>query len=712
MPTPHPHRSAPGYPAEERALPAAAVPAAVGSHYIRRSAGGGGEVRAAAEIIDLLYTQSVSGVFFMTADEPFEWSEAVDKQQVLEHCFAHMRVTHANRAVIRQYRARHEDFIGLTPYAFFKHDLEQGYRVWREFFDRGELHVETEERRFDGTAIWVDGHYTCLYTKDGRVDGLFGVQNNVTKRKENEVEINRARQRLESVVKTQQEMICRFLPDTTLTFVNEAYCRLFGKSPQELIGRPFLDFVPREEHEAILRSLATLGPGNPTQTYLHQSIAKDGARVWQEWTDSVILDDAGRVSELQATGRDITKQKDFENQLRHANEGLRKATQEARALARRADEANRAKGTFLATMSHEIRTPLNAIIGMGSLLLETGLDTQRSDFVQTIVKSGETLLRVINDILDYSKIETGRLELESEVFRTMDIVDNSLGMIAATARRSGVELTHYIDPATPAEFVGDSTRLQQVITNLLSNAARFTPAGEIHVSVTARPRNDNALWDLHCAVSDTGSGLDRETLRHLFQPFTQGGDPDTRKSGGAGLGLAICKHIVGHMGGTIGVESEPGKGSTFRFHVPLAPERPDYKVYVRHHSAPYEGARLLIVDDNANVRRLLTTLAAVLGMRPTAVAAPEDALRAASSGEAYDIALIDHDLAGLDGAALARGIRDCGARFPLILLTRSIPPHDARAADGLFAGIHAKPVRTGHLSNTMREVLEGGNSGR
>ncbi len=680
-----------------------------GQHYMRQDTPEGKSVLVEAQLLDLLYTQSVSGVFFMMLDEPVEWSEGADKQQLLERFFAHLRMTRANKTLLSQYRVGNDEFIGLTLYDFFKHDLEQGYRVLRELLDTGAVHFETDERRLDGSSFWVEGHCTCLYTAEGLVSGLFGVQNEITQRKEYEAAIDRARQRLESVVKTQSEMICRFLPDTTLTFVNEAYCRLFGKTASELIGRPFLELVPSNDHDPIRRSIAALGPDKPTQTYTHQSIGKDGKLVWQEWTDHVVLDARKRVIEIQSTGRDITKQKDFEEQLQQANKELRSATVQARALAKRADEANRAKSAFLATMSHEIRTPLNAIIGMGSILMETGLDARDSECVQTIVKSGETLLHIINDILDYSKIEAGRLELEAQVFRIMELIDRSLGMIAATARGSGVELTHYIDPATPAEFVGDLTRLQQVLTNLLSNAARFTAKGEIHVSVKARPRNGTALWDLHCAVSDTGVGIDHETMARIFQPFTQGGDAGTRKSGGSGLGLAICKHILAHMGGYIDVESEPGRGSTFRFTVPLATERPGYKVYVRRHSAPFVDARILIVDDNANTRRLLHTLADVLGMNPTTLAAPEDALHKAAAGQVFDIALIDQGLPGLDGISLARGMRDCGARYPLILLTATMPRPGSQIPDGLFAEIHLKPLRTGRLSQSIRHLLE--NSG-
>ncbi len=680
-----------------------------GQHYMRQDTPEGKSVLVEAQLLDLLYTQSVSGVFFMMLDEPVEWSEGADKQQLLERFFTHLRMTRTNKTLLSQYRVGNDEFIGLTLYDFFKHDLEQGYRVLRELLDTGAVHFETDERRLDGSSFWVEGHCTCLYTAEGLVSGLFGVQNEITQRKEYEAAIDRARQRLESVVKTQSEMICRFLPDTTLTFVNEAYCRLFGKTASELIGRPFLELVPSNDHDPIRRSIAALGPDKPTQTYTHQSIGKDGKLVWQEWTDHVVLDARKRVIEIQSTGRDITKQKDFEEQLQQANKELRSATVQARALAKRADEANRAKSAFLATMSHEIRTPLNAIIGMGSLLMETGLDARDSECVQTILKSGETLLHIINDILDYSRIEAGRLELEAQVFRIMELIDSSLGMIAASARGSGVELTHYIDPATPAEFVGDLTRLQQVLTNLLSNAARFTAKGEIHVSVKARPRNGTALWDLHFAVSDTGIGIDRESMARIFQPFTQGGDAGSRKSGGSGLGLAICKHILAHMGGYIDVESEPGRGSTFRFTVPLATERPDYKVYVRRHSAPFADARILIVDDNTNTRRLLHTLADVLGMNPTTLAAPEDALHKAAAGQVFDIALIDQGLPGLDGISLARGMRDCGARYPLILLTATMPRPGSQIPDGLFAEIHLKPLRTGRLSQSIRHLLE--NSG-
>lgn len=674
--------------------------------HIRCGAPDGKEGLAPARLIDLFFTQSLGGVFFMMLDEPVEWNDGIDKEEVIDHCFSHQRITRANQAILDQYRAGENEFLGLTPYDFYKHDIEQGRRVWRYLLDRGAARVETEEIRLDGKTIWVEGDYICLYDAEGRFVGHFGIQNDVTKRKEYEAEINRSRQRLESIVKTQREMVCRFRPDTTLTFVNAAYCRLFGKEAEELIGKPFLNLVPKGEHAAIRASLAALGPARPTQTNVHQSITGDGSIVWQEWTDHVVFDENNKVREIQSTGRDITKQKEFEDKLRRANKELRTATAEAKQLAVQAEEASRAKSAFLATMSHEIRTPLTAIIGMGSLLLETGLDRQQQTFAQTIVKSGETLLRVINDILDYSKIEAGKLTLDAVSFRTMEWVNHSLGMILAMTRKSGVELTYYVDPATPAEFVGDRTRLEQVLTNLLSNAARFTESGEIHLSLGAVPRADSPFWDLHAVVQDTGVGIDPETQSRLFKPFTQGHDGTKHAPGGTGLGLAICKHILGHMGGSIGVDSEPGKGSTFHFTVPLEVKRPDYLVYMRKESACYRNRRLLIVDDNPNNCRLLKALAHALGMQAEAFTDPNDALRASSEGRTHDIAIVDQAMPGVDGVSLARGLREQGATYPFILLTAVVSDFEKDANAGLFSAIRGKPIHTGELSQTIREILQ------
>jgi signal transduction histidine kinase/ActR/RegA family two-component response regulator len=390
-----------------------------------------------------------------------------------------------------------------------------------------------------------------------------------------------------------------------------------------------------------------------------------------------------------------------------------------------AQAADRAKSEFLAMMSHEIRTPLNGILGSAELLTGTGLTDDQQELVSTVITSGEMLLAIVNDVLDFAKVESGRLELEAIPFRPSEVIRNVVELSRPVALAKRLRLSAALDASLPAEVVGDPGRLSQVLGNLVNNAVKFTPAGEITVSASAElatgaVRDANEAVTLRVRVEDTGIGISPAVQATLFQAFVQADSSTTRRYGGTGLGLAISKRLVELMGGEIGMESAPGQGSAFHFSVRLglpatsgvdgsaeqavlAPQTPPLPA-ARH-------ARVLLVEDNAMNQRVVTLMMEHLSYDLDIASDGQAAIDALSSGLGYDLVLMDCHMPGIDGFEATRQIRQLDglvARTPIVALTANAFPADRqRCLDAGMNDYLAKPITFDVFARTLSRWLDG-----
>lgn len=429
----------------------------------------------------------------------------------------------------------------------------------------------------------------------------------------------------------------------------------------------------------------------------------------------VMHDSAGQLKSYRAEVQ--AKAKVIEEANEMLEDRVAQRTVELLASREEALQAAKAKAAFLATMSHEIRTPLNGVVGMSTLLAETALDDEQRDYLQTVRLSSDQLLAVINDILDFSKIESGKLELEVQPLSPRSAIEEACDIAAPRAREKNLELIVDVPEAdtgdanaVPAAIAGDVTRIRQILINLINNAVKFTEKGEVSVSVRQLPNPGQPEHArLEFRVTDSGIGIPRDRVGALFQAFTQVDTSTTRKYGGTGLGLAICKRLVELMGGEIGVESVPGKGSTFWFTV-IAPRAEASSVAGAVDATALQGKRALVVDDHVTNVRVLTRQLELWGLQVSSADSGAKALKALLQPGVHlpDIIITDMHMPEMDGVALAKAIKATAklAKVPLVLLTSGFMPPGHDAAH-LFSARLLKPARQKQLFDTLARCLSG-----
>jgi two-component system, sensor histidine kinase and response regulator len=580
---------------------------------------------------------------------------------------------------------------------------------------------ENRYRCKDGSYRWIVWTATP-YRDQGLV---YAAAHDITARKQMGEELAQERNLLRTLMDNLPDHI--FVKDPASRFVvaNASTLRTLGaRSLAEVVGKSDFDFLPLErarQYHADEREVVTSGRA----LLDHEELLVDhaGQRRWLLTTKVPLRDRAGKVIGLVGISHDISDRKRMEEEWQRARDV--------------AEAASRAKSEFLAKMSHEIRTPMNGIIGMTDLALETELNPEQRDYLETVKGSAELLLRVINDILDFSKIEAGKLQLEPAPFRLRDSLADTVRTLGLRAQQKGLELACQVAPEVPDELVGDLGRLRQVLVNLVGNAIKFTDRGEVILRVGradkdegGRMKDESAVLphpsslilhpssgcELSFEVSDTGIGIPPEKQRAIFEPFEQVDGSVSRRFGGTGLGLAISSQLVQLMGGRLGVESAPGRGSTFHFRArfgltagPAGGEEPP----------DVHGLRVLAVDDNLTHQGILAEMLTNWRMRPTVVgsarAALEELRRARAGGEPYPLVLLDSAMPDTDGFGAAEQIRsEPGLAGAVIMMLASggKPGAVERCREAGVDAILMKPLKQSELLNTILDVLSARHGGR
>jgi PAS domain S-box-containing protein len=491
-----------------------------------------------------------------------------------------------------------------------------------------------------------------------------------------------------------KDMDCRFL------VANLSVARQMGaKTPAELLGKNDFDFYPREIAAVFYEDEQRVIRSGQAELNREETGVDSHGNVSQVMTTQVPLRDKnGRVTGLVGIGRDITHLKKVQEEMQKAREA--------------AEAASQAKSEFLANMSHEIRTPLNGVMGMTDLALGTELTAEQRECLETVKMSGDSLLTVINDILDFSKIEAGKIDLEALDFNLRDSLESTLKTLAVRADEKGLELLCEVAPEVPEVVRGDSSRLRQIVVNLVGNAIKFTDSGEIAVKVKAGAREGP---DCVCqfTVADTGVGIPEDKRELIFKPFSQADTSTTRKYGGTGLGLTISTRLVQMMGGKIWVESEVGRGSQFHFTVRLgAADAKEIKLGTVAPPELLRDVKVLVVDDNRTNRRILEGMLLRWHMKPTSVDCAAAALAqlsaALEAGAPYPLILTDMHMPEMDGFALIEQIRHRPELSAATIMMLTSAGHRGDAARCQDLGVSAyllKPIRQSELREAVARVL-------
>jgi len=611
------------------------------------------------------------------------------------------RILDVNRRACDGLGYTRDELIGMTPFDFVA-DVTPALHaeIKRKLIAGQTVTFESRHRRKDGTIFPVEIRSQAFW--EGGRQLIVHLARDITERKHAEKALRESEHRWRSLTEALPQLVWTATPDGQMDFGSAQIGQYMGRPESELLGWGWLEMLHPDDRDRTRQAWQAAVQKQSEYEIEHRFRRFDGTYRWFKTRGLAIADKENNVCKWFGTCTDVTTSKQVEEELRQAKEA--------------AEAANRAKDEFLANVSHEIRTPMNAILGMTELVLDTPLTNDQRQCLKTVKSAADNLLAIINDLLDFAKIEAGKMELAPADFSLRAAVGDTLRALALRAHEKGLELLCYVQPDVPDALVGDAGRLRQVLLNLVGNAIKFTVAGEVVVraEVADGPAPEGEVR-LRFTVRDTGIGIPKDRQESIFRAFEQEDNSTTRKYGGTGLGLTIAARLVALMDGHIRVDSEPEEGSTFTFtacfrHRPPPPETAATPSQVVLRDLP-----VLIVDDNATNRRILEEWLRGWQMKPKAVgdgvAAMDTLQHGAACGRPYVLVLLDARMPDEDGLALAARIRARTelSATPLILLTSGDRPGDLTRLHELRVNAHLlKPVQQDELLETIYQVMSRG----
>ncbi len=591
-----------------------------------------------------------------------------------------------------------EELLGTSAFDLLHHEDLPGVVEAAGFIGPGETGPPTEHRvrHADGTWRHMEATATNLL-EDPTIEGWLINSRDITERKRAEEILRESEASFRLLAENSTDLISRHRPDGTYLYASPAILPLLGYTPDEMVGRDMYEFFHPDDLEVTQAAHESMLSIPDVQTVSYRARRKDGTYVWLESTSRTIIDpETGEAVEIQAASRDITERKAFEAALEEARD--------------QAEAATIVKSQFLANMSHEIRTPMNAIVGMTELSLATDLTAEQREYLGTIKSAVDSLLTLINDILDVSKIEAGRLEFEHLAFSLTDVVEDTVRTLAVKAAEKGLELAYRIGDDVPDGVVGDPGRLRQILFNLVGNAIKFTHVGSVTVGVSIEACEEPML---RFDVADTGIGIASHKLERIFEAFSQADGSMTRRYGGTGLGLSISRDIAQAMGGTMTAASEPGKGSTFSFTMPLTELEEDTLVEAGGRGTT--GYSVLVISDTAAAKRNLVAIMRQGKLFPLAASDEAEAHavleQAAAVGRSPAAVVVDQQA---DAIEFTEGLLGhlAFAGLDVIVISGLGQRGDASRLRELgAAGYLTKPFEAGELLEAIRAIASGASGG-
>ncbi len=634
-------------------------------------------------------------------------------------------IVHANRAMLDRLGLTLDEVTGRHCYEVVHGTEQPPPECLQVLFAKNAQHCSAD--------LYLDrlkGYFTVtgtpLFNSAGARVGSVHICHDITDRKLAEEALLQSEQNYRELIEYARTVIMRWDSNGEITYINDFGEKCFGFKRFELIGRPMIGtIIPETDYTGRNMRLLINSIIHSTAEYHeieNENMTRDGRRIWMHWNNTAVCEKDGSLVEVLSIGSDVSGRKEAEDRLRETNRYLEMAVQRSNELAVEAARANIAKSEFLANMSHEIRTPMNGVIAMTGLLTSTSLTAEQLGYANIIRKSGKQLMTIINDILDYSKIEARRMGLENVPFRLVDVMDGVMKILEPSAAETGLKLSYLIEQDVPVLVSGDPVRLRQILLNLTSNGIKFTERGSVTLRISVESLEIEHIL-LRFTVRDTGIGIKPKQLALIFEPFTQADSSTARRYGGTGLGLSISRQLVELMGGELRTASTAGEGSVFSFTARMKRFIGKETEQLTNEDRGGEGLdklvsfaewrekiKILVVEDNFTNQRVAGALLEKAGFRYATVDSGYEALHRMEN-ELFDLVLMDCQMPGLDGYETTSLIRSPDVAvlrhdIPIIAMTANALEGDRDKC--LEAGMNdylSKPIEVTRLVSLVEKWL-------